>query len=136
MSSTPPVYNTLYDPATNNLPIAPEVQAMLNQPAVDATGFDAADEAFLMEVVAQFDSGKIQPYSPSSLLKTEAYEQLDEAQRGKADQNALNILTHIREIYGLWKANPVPTFQIQNQIHHIRLIKERVEGELGDVYTL
>lgn len=129
-------YNPLYDPATDNLPIAADVQARINTPQVDPTGFDPADEAFIYDIVNKFDEGVIKRYEPSSLLHADAYEKLQDLQKGKADLNALNILTIVRGIYDQWKANPVPTFQIETQIRQIRLMKERVETELGDIYVI
>lgn len=135
-TSTSGNINPLYDPATDNLPIAADVQTMLNQPLVDPAGFDAADEAFIRDVVAKFESGEIQPHGPSSLLNTAVYDALDDAKKGKADQNALILLGRLRDIVALWKANPSPTFQLKNQIGSIRLTKERLEGELGDVFKV
>lgn len=129
-------YNPLYDPATDNMPIPSDVQSRLNAPLVDPAGFDPTDEQFLYEVLAKIDQGVIKLLFPDSLLKQEMYEKLDDAKKGKADQNALIILTSLRTIYNLWKANPVPTFQLKNEIHHIRMTKERVEKELGDVYVI
>lgn len=128
--------NPLYDPATDDAPIADDVQKELNEPLADPTGLDPADEAFLNDVVAKFDDGTIKPLEPSSLLNAKVYENLESEKQGKADQNALNMLTTLRNIYDLWKANPTPTFQIQNRIHQIRLTKERLEGELGDVFII
>lgn len=128
--------NPLYDPATDDAVIADDVQEELNKPLTDPTGLDPEDEAFLKDVVAKFDKEQIKPYEPSSLLNMAVYEKLDEMKQGKADQNALNMLTTLRSIYSLWKADPNPTFQIQNQIHQIRLTKERLEEELGDVFIV
>lgn len=128
--------NPLYDPATDNLPIADNVQKMLNQPLEDPTGLDPADETFLNDVIAKFESGKIKPHSPSSLLNEPVYEKLDDAKKGKADQKAFNILATLRRIHDLWIAHPIVTFQIQNEIHTIRLIKENLEDELGDVFIV
>lgn len=132
----PAKYNPLYDPATDNVPIAADTQTMLNTPLEDSSGFDPEDEAFVKDVIAKFDSGQINRHSPSSLINPKMYENLDQMQKGKADQNAFNILARLREIYDLWKLNPVPTFQLTNQIHAIRLTKERLEEELGDIYIV
>lgn len=128
--------NPLYDPATDNLPIDPAVQAALNQPLVDDSGFDPVDETFLHDVMAKFESGTIQPYSPSSLLNASIYDALDEARKGKADQNALIILGTLRNIRDLWAVEQRPTYQLKNLIRSIRLAKERVESELGNVYIV
>ena len=116
--------------------ISPDVQARLNQPMEDPSGFEPADEAFLQDIVAKFDSGAIQRHSPSSLLNDDIYEKLEGPLKVKADQNAFNILARVRDIYDLWSMNPVATHQLKNQIHHIRLIKENLEDELGDVYIV
>lgn len=129
-------YNPLYDPATDNLPIAADVQTLLNTPLQDDSGFDSEDEAFVQDVVAKFDSGAINRHAPSSLINPKMYENLDDAQKGKADQNAFNLLARLRDIYDVWKAHPVPTFQVRNQIRAIRLTKERLENELGDVFVV
>lgn len=129
-------YNPLYDPATDNLPIDPQVQQMLNQPLPDQSGFSPEDEAFIQAVISKFESGVIQRYVPSSLLNLAVYDSLDAVKQGKVDQNAFNMLTTLRNIYDLWKVDPVPTYQMKNQIHQIRLIKERLEKDLGDVYIV
>lgn len=128
--------NPLYDPATDNLPIADDIQKMINQPLVDPTGLDPADEAFLNDVLAKFESGQIKPHSPSSLLNEPAYEKLDDVKKSRADQKAFNILTTLRRIHDLWLAHPIVTFQLQNEIHTIRLIKENLEDELGNVFIV
>ena len=128
--------NPLYDPATDDAHIADDVQERLNKPLTDSTGFDPDDEVFLNDVMAKFQSGQIQSHTPSSLLNEAVYEKLDDAKKGKADQNAFNILSTLRRIHDLWQALPEVTFQIQNEIHAIRLTKERLEEELGDVYIV
>ncbi|MDP2624828.1 MAG: hypothetical protein Q8P27_01440 [Candidatus Peregrinibacteria bacterium] len=135
-SATSGGYNPLYDPATDNQPIESHVQELINKPPTDDTGFNEGDEAFIKDVVQKFEEGVINRHSPSSLLNEEIYEALDDAGKGKADQNAFNILTSLRNIYDLWKIQPEPTFQIQNQIHHVRMTKERLEADLGDVYIV
>ncbi len=128
--------NPLYDPATDDAHIDEDVQERLNQPQADPTGFDPEDEAFLNDVMAKFESGQIQTHSPSSLLNELIYNKLDDAKKGKADQNAFNILSALRRIYDLWKMDQTVTFQIKNEIHSIRLTKENLEDELGDVYIV
>ncbi|MBT5017083.1 hypothetical protein HN748_02060 [Candidatus Peregrinibacteria bacterium] len=128
--------NPLYDPATDDAPIDDKVQERLNEPLADPTGFDAGDEAFLQEVMDKFRDETIRPHEPSSLLNESVYDTLDDAKKGKADQNAFNILTSLRNIHELWEANPSPTYQIKTEIHRIRFTKERIEEELGDVYII
>ncbi len=129
-------YNPLFDPATDNLPIDPEIQKMLNKPLVDDSGFSQEDQAFLQQIIAKFEEGTIHRYEPSSLLNVAVYDSLDTARKGKADQNAFNILSTLRNIYDLWTVEQSPTYQVKNMIHSIRLTKERLETELGDVYIV
>lgn len=131
-----PILNPLFDPATDNLPIDPVVQTLVNKPPVDEDGFDEADQTFLHKVTALFEQGIIKPHVPSSLLNMPVYQALDDPRKGKADLNAFNLLTTLRNIYDLWIIEKRPTYQIKNQIHSIRLIKERLEHDLGDVYIV
>ena len=128
--------NPLYDPTTDDAHIEEDVQERLNKPLSDGTVLDPDAEIFLNDVMAKFDSGQIKPHVPSSILNEEVYNKLDDAKKGKADQNAFNILSTLRRIHDLWAAHPEVTFQIQNEIHSIRLTKERIEEELGDVYIV
>jgi hypothetical protein len=134
--ATGTTYNPLYDPQTDNAAIEDKTQELINKPLVDESGFDPEDEKFVKDVVAKFESGEINRHSPSSLLNQKIYENLEQDKQGKADQNAFNILSRLREIYDLWQIDSSPTFQMKNQIHSIRLIKENLEEELGDVYII
>lgn len=128
--------NPLYDPATDNAVIPDDTQAMLNKPADVDHEFEPEDDAFLKDIIAKFDSGSINRHSPSSLLNEKMYENLEQPQQARADQNALTILARLREIYDWWQLHPEPSFQIKNQLHAIRLTKEKLEEELGDIYII
>ena len=87
-------------------------------------------------LVAKIESGEIKLVQPSSLINVPVYEKLDEKSKGKADLNAYNLISTIREIYNLWKLGHKETFQIANLVHQIRVTKERLEEISGDIYII
>ncbi|MFA4815296.1 MAG: hypothetical protein WC924_04050 [Candidatus Gracilibacteria bacterium] len=126
--------NPLYDPKTDNLAIAPEVQAMLNAP-LKADAWTDEEQAFLNDLVAKVEAGTIKLYSPSSLLNQAVYEKLDPMARGKVDQNSVNMLGKIRDIVGLMKVYNEPTYQIKNLVESLLADKRRLE-EVGDIFII
>lgn len=136
-TSSPKKYNPLYDPATDNLPIDPRVQKdVINTPAVDPTGVNPDDQAFLEKIVNMIDTGKINVLKPSSIINDQTYLLLSEEAQGKVDMESMNMLASIRQIHGLYKTGYSQSFQIQNLVHHLRLLKERLEGISGDVFII
>lgn len=120
----------------SNAVIADDIQAMLNTPVAHSTGIDPKDEQFLQMLVGKIEAGEIKLLLPSSLLNLPVYDKLDEMAKGKADVNAYNLLSTIREIYNLWKLGHKETFQIANLVHQIRVTKERLEEISGDIYII
>ena len=116
--------------------ITPETQKLLNTPLSNPKGLSQEDQAFLSDVCAKVESKKINLLSPSSLINQPVYEKLPEEKKGKVDFDAVNMAATLREIYGLWKAYQMPTFQIENLVHQVRLTKERLEEISGDVYMV
>ena len=111
-------------------------QIKLSQPLAKQDGLSAEDEAFLNMVVAKVENKEIDLFHPSSLLNLHIYNTLTQQQQGKADYDAVNLLSTLRTIYGLWKANPTATYQIENMVHSVRVTKERLEEISGDVYVI
>jgi hypothetical protein len=126
--------NPLYDPTTDNLPIAPEIQSMLNAP-LKADSWTADEQAFLNELMAKWENGTIKPHSPSSLLNETVYESLDPAAKASADKNCVIMLTKIREIVELMKISNEPTFQIKNLVEALLATKKRLE-EHADIFII
>lgn len=116
--------------------ITGDVQSNLNKPLVDPTGVSDEDKAFLNDVIAKIESGRINPLTPSSLLNKEVYDKLDEVKQGKADMNALTLLSNVRQIKELSDLGDMDTYQAQNLVKSCRLMKERVEKECGDCYII
>ncbi len=126
--------NPLYDPKTDNATIAPEVQSMLNQP-LSGGSMSGEDQAFLNLILGKIEDKTINLYSPSSLLNNAVYDALPEMDKGKADQNAVVLLTRIREIYNLTQISKEPSYQLVNMVDSLRLIKNRME-EHGDLFVI
>ncbi len=128
-------YNPLYDPKTDNAPIDPAVQAMINKPMA-SEAYSQEDQDFVNLIVGLIEEGKINLYVPSSLLNNAVYEKLDAANKGKADQNAVLILNKIRDLYDLIKFIKEPNLQVKNLIDALRQNKEAVEKIEGDIFII
>ena len=116
--------------------IDPETQKTLNTPLAIPSGNDQKDEGFLNFVLDFISTGKINLYKPDTLINHPIYDQLPVDKKGKADIEAFNMLTAIREIKGLVDAGFKETFQVQNLVQSIRHMKERLEIEGGDVFII
>ncbi len=126
--------NPLYDPATDNQAIAPEVQTMLNAP-MKADSWSDQDQSFLNDLMAKVEAGTIQLYSPSSLLNQAVYEKLSPLDQGKADQNAMVMLGNIREIVNLMKAYHEPNAIVKNLVESLIEAKKRLEASV-DIFII
>ncbi|MFC1655955.1 hypothetical protein ACFL3C_03735 [Patescibacteria group bacterium] len=126
----------LVDESLMNQGIDENVQQMINQPQADPTGVDDADKEFMKLVMKLIEDGAIDLYRPETLMNKEVYDSLDEANKGKADTNAVPLLGDIRNIKKLYEAGDRESYQIQNLIHRVRLTKERLENECGNVYII
>ena len=116
--------------------ISADTQAMLNQPISHPHGLDPKDLEFLQMLMAKIDKGEIDLYRPATLVNFPVYEKLSEEARGKADYDAMNLLSTIREIRKLWSLGHRDTYQLENLTHRIRMTKERLEEVGGDIYII
>ncbi|PIZ76528.1 hypothetical protein COY05_01035 [Candidatus Peregrinibacteria bacterium CG_4_10_14_0_2_um_filter_38_24] len=123
------------DSQTNNQ-IDPETQKVLNTPLATPAGNDPKDEEFLNTVLDLISKGTIDLYKPETLINHAVYDQLPVDKKGKADIEAFNVLSKIRDIKGLNDAGFTGTFQMQNLVHSVRDIKERLEIGGGDVFII
>ena len=111
-------------------------QENLNKPLVDPTGVSDEDRAFLNDVLAKVENGQINLHQPSSLINDAIYDNLDDQKQGKADINAMTLLSNVRQIKDLHDLGRTDTHQIQNLVNSCRMMKERVEQECGDCYII
>src|SRR3989338_5428520 len=127
--------NPLYDPKTDNFPIDPAVQSMINQPLKDQSGFSPEDQTLLNQLMQKVEDGSINLYQPSSLLNAAVYDTLSPEMKGKADQNAVILLGEIREIVNLMKLSQEPTYQVKNLVQSLNITKSRLE-EAGNIFII
>lgn len=91
---------------------------------------------FLEKLVNLMNEGKIEVYKPDTLMNHEVYDKLDQSAKGKADYEAMNLLHVIREIKGLYDAGYKDTYQIDNLVEKLRITKERLEMQGGDIFII
>jgi hypothetical protein len=127
--------NTLYDPSTNNAPIADDTQAMLNTPLAGGS-LDPEDHAFKEKILALIDAGTLNIYSPSTLINTPIYEALSPEAKVKAEQHSHSMMAKIRDVVRLHKADMDTNYQEKNLIHSLRLNKEQMEQISGDIFII
>jgi hypothetical protein len=126
------------DLSVSNNP-APEIQSMLNKPVeIKKTEFkiEEQDKLFLQELISKVESGKIKLFTPSSLLNQLAYDQLSQQLKAKVDYDILIIIHKIRQIKKLWDSGEKNSYQIYNLVHSLRLAKESLETQQGDVFII
>ena len=111
-----------------------QTQKRLNEP-LKHDG-NSKNKDFLETVVKLVNEGKIQIYKPDSLINHEVYDKLDQAAKGKVDYEAMNLLMVIREIKGLYDAGYKDTYQIDNLVEKLRVTKERLEIQGGDLFII
>jgi len=126
----------LVDQSLVNAAIDDKTQTMINTPMKDDTGVDAKDQEFIKTVTNLIQEGKINLFVPQSLINQHVYENLNYMAKGIADVNAVSLLADIRQIKKLKEQGYDESFQIQNLIHHVRITKERLEKECGDIYII
>jgi len=113
-----------------------EVQKNLNQPLKDPKKMDKVDSDFLELIIKLIQDGKIDLYKPSTLINDIVYDNLTSELKGKADFAAMNLISSIRELKGLYDNGYKDTFQTKNLVHRLRLHKERLEEAGGDLFII
>lgn len=111
-------------------------QQMLNNPAQQTAFRDSRNQEFLDLILAKLESGDLNLYAPGSLMNIEVYETLNEELQGKVDLEAVNLLSAIRDIKGLYDSGNKTSYQMENMVERIRNTKERIESESGDVFVI
>lgn len=114
----------------------PAVQAQLNKPLVDPNGVSKDDKIFLEMVIKLINEGKINLYNPETLVNKQIYTTLTPEIQAKVDLEAFNLLTALRDIKGLYDTGNSETYQMQNLVQRVRLSKERLEEEGGDLFII
>jgi hypothetical protein len=116
--------------------LSPQAQDKLNKPLSLEGGLEQKDRDFLTMIEDKISKGEIQLFKPGTLLNTPVYENLDEPSQAKAELDAYNMLSTIREMHKLWTAGHQESYQLSNLVHKIRITKERLEEIGGDIYII
>ena len=111
-------------------------QEMLNNPAPQHGFRDEKNKDFLEMIVSKINNGEIDLYKPQSLINNIYYDTLAEDVQGKMDMEAMNILSALREIKGLYDSGNEMSFQMENMVEQVRNVKERIELDSGDVFVI
>jgi len=122
--------------AQNQSPLSEEAQKLLNTPLVMTQPMTDQDQQFLNMLVDLVNSGKINLYGPDTLINHAIYDTLPQDRQGKVDLEAINLLGAIREIKDLQDHGFGQTFQINNLVERLRVTKERLESEGGDLFII
>ncbi|MBD3360976.1 hypothetical protein GF366_04210 [Candidatus Peregrinibacteria bacterium] len=113
-----------------------KTQEELNKPLSDPIGISRENHDFLEKIVDLIEKEKIDLYKPETLINREYYDKLTEREQGKADFEAVNLLSALREIKDLYDLGKIDTYQMQNLLERIRNTKERLEEEGGDLFII
>ena len=97
---------------------------------------EEADKAFLDDVIGKTESGEINLYNPQSLLNANIYENLKPEQEQKVDMTLQGLLFELRQIKSLYNAGERENMQMTNMIQDVRIKKENLEKEVGDVLKI
>ncbi|PIQ78671.1 hypothetical protein COV81_04625 [Candidatus Peregrinibacteria bacterium CG11_big_fil_rev_8_21_14_0_20_41_10] len=137
-----PTHGGTGGPLDTSTPLTPEMQAEINAPLADPMGLDMETQEFLQSTMARVYNGQIDTYKPSSLINQAAYDQLDQAGEGLADQTAVIFCGKLRDIRGLMdisggeQSYAAPTYQIQQLVKELKFHKEEFEKQYGDVFVI
>jgi predicted HTH domain antitoxin len=113
-----------------------KTQKELNTPLSDPAGVGENNEQFLNLIISLINEGKIDLYKPATLINQNLYDQLTEDKKGKVDLEAMNLLSAIREIKGLFDTGNKDTYQMKNLVERVKNTKERLEEEGGDLFII
>ncbi|MBI5754369.1 hypothetical protein HZA40_04470 [Candidatus Peregrinibacteria bacterium] len=111
-----------------------QTQRQLNEPLKYSGSSQNKD--FLEMLIKLINEGKIQIYKADSLINHAVYDKLEQKAQGQADYEAMNLLHVIREIKGLYEAGYKDTYQIDNLVEKLRVTKERLEAQGGDIFII
>ena len=114
--------------------IQPDVQARLNKPLEEKMADE--DRTFLNEVVSKIESKEIDLYAPQSLLNKDIYEGLTPENEQRVDITLQNLLFSLRQIKSWYVAGEQENMQMANMIREVRMKKEKLENEVGDVLKI
>jgi len=118
--------------------IDPDTQDMLNKPfSADGTTLSEEDNALIQDIVSKVDSGEINLYQPSSVINQEVYDGLSGEDKAKTDLFLNATLFVMRQIHAFNASEHSNDSDMMiNMVQELRLKKETLETEVGDVLKI
>ncbi len=129
-------------PLNQVVDIDPETQEMLNEPVVDPEGFTEEEMTFIQTTMQKVYDGTFNLLNPSSLINSAEYDKAEEMVQGKADINAVNFCSKLRQIKDLMDISGgetlfvKPSFQVRNLVQSVKYQKETFEESYGDLFLI
>jgi hypothetical protein len=93
---------------------------------------------FLALVIRMIDQKEVDVSEPSSFLKKENYDALNDMSKAQVDLGLVNIVDQLRRIEEFYRNKKTPNAspELQTMIEHLWQMKDRVESKYGDVLKL
>jgi hypothetical protein len=132
----------MHNDDSSDLVIDTNLQAKMNQPPIDPNGFQPDTEKFIRDVMSRVFSGEINLHDPQSLIIQDEYAKCPEIVQGKADINAVNFCSKLREIKDLMDISGGetmfvnPTYQLNALVQELKYKKEQFETTYGNIFKI
>ncbi|MGE3278799.1 MAG: hypothetical protein AB7J40_03310 [Candidatus Altimarinota bacterium] len=121
-----------------NAAIDENTQSSLNQPYSNPqTALSEDDKSFLENLIKRIEAGEINLHTPSSILNQAVYDQLPGDKKSQADLFINSTLFVIRQVYDFYHSSFDNNSDMMiNMVQELRMKKEMLEKELGDVLKI
>jgi len=121
-----------------NAAIDSQTQSRINQPFSKAnSSLSAENKAFLENLIKRVESGEIELHTPSTIMNESVYEKLPNNKKTEADLFVNSTLFVIRQVYDFYRASHnTDSEMMQSMVQELRLKKETLEKDMGDVLKI
>jgi hypothetical protein len=115
-----------------------ETQTELNQPFSAAkTALQTEDKDFLENLIKKIESKEVLLHTPSSILNEAVYDALPGEKKVQADLFINSTLFVIRQVYDFYQSSFDNNSDMMiNMVQELRMKKEMLEKEMGDVLKI
>lgn len=121
-----------------NAAIDSQAQSRINQPFSQASSsLSAEDKAFLENLIKRVQGGEIELHTPSTIMNESVYEKLPGNKKVEADLFVNSTLFVIRQVYDFYHSeHNNDSEMMQNMVRELRMKKEMLEKDMGDVLKI
>lgn len=115
-----------------------QTQEMLNTPFSNkSTALTSEDQTFLDNLMAKIDAEEIKLHTPSSIINQAVYDTLSGEDQAKTDLFINSTLFVIRQVNDFYHSEHDNNSDMMiSMVHELRLKKEILENEVGDVLKI